>query len=170
MRVLLLVLLCCVGIHAQGEQRAEANYDRFKDQTSVVVTPRLVGPTGRPSILRVKLGAVFSYDGKQLKAAPKTILIIAVVTSEGWVFVSDRRPPVNILVDGKRAFQGVAIRAETDVVGPYTIEEMAADIPLASFTDITKGRVVEMQIGTLTFQLTPENVADLRELAKMAKP
>lgn len=159
------MVLACVSALAQNQPPVSSisvDYDRFKNVTteSVTVRPMLADDDELP---RLFVDASFTYRGRKLRAAPMTFFF-----SLKWIGPArfEAKNSFIALVDGERVRLADMRRYERRL----NYEALGVDIPYRTFVRIAGAKKVEMQVGTVAFELTDRGMKEMQELATRAKP
>lgn len=135
----------------------KVEYDKFKDQTSVSLTPRLEAVGAKPNQLQV----IFISKGTNIRV-PTEVFWEFVSTSNDWQFLRISR--ASFLLDGAKRLSLDASQ-DGNVGRGYVIEFINLHIPLADFLSIVNAKKVECQVSVQEFSLSDEQLEALRDFA-----
>jgi hypothetical protein len=163
MRYLLLAITLLLWQSPQ-EQKVTSSYDRFKDTTTVSSVYEFTRFTNGQDVRFVKVRAVCSYLGERPSVTVRKIVLGFQVVSYRWQFLPAQTTSLIILVDKVKVFDGHAELIAHDVAGDAMAETIAADIERPIMDQMVKGKLAEIQIGSVELQLLPTNQSTLRQI------
>lgn len=142
----------------------KADYDRFHDVTTVMLTPRPLELNVKPDTLLVG----FEYKGTTL-VTPSTVRWEMGSTSRDWQFLKVRE--MSFLLDGSEHMSYPANHdGEVGSGAPvYVYEWVLAEIPVLDFLHMVNSTSLEIQVMSSEVTLSPEQMEALRDLASRMK-
>jgi len=160
----------------QDNPRIETLYDRFADATSVTLTSDL----GRKGVVDLGGGSVYAppgsneahvyfniigvVDGTEPKRGMPKVTIAFTSTSEDWIYLKQTNTLRFILNGTERLNLGVMSRGASEVMHKSgVIEQIALIVPFAVIQKLANSTKVEMQVSSDEFQLTQEQLADMKD-------
>jgi hypothetical protein len=154
-------------IHMPGEYRK--NYDRFTDETMVMVGPFTLGDLSAQleSGGEVRMSAAIFYKGQNLAEPVTDFFLLFYSRSKEWEFL--RRGRLYVLADGERFSYGEGMQ-ERDVKRGSVTEALGFLIPRKDFEKLAGAKKVEMRLGTHEFTLSDNHVLAFGELLDDARP
>ena len=170
----------------QGYPTFETRYDRFADETSVVLTENLgvpgvvdlgggsiyVPPGVRGGTLYLHIaGMVKGIDPK--KGIPR-VLIMFTSTSRDWIYLKQTNT-LRFILDGRERLDlGVMSRTSGDVLngarGVRVVDQISLSVPFAVIEKLANVNKLEMQVSEDEFEFTQRQLADLKEWVSRFAP
>lgn len=158
---LLLVLLLVGFLNAQAQYGVERSYDRFKDESTLLVRLSLPPP---PNATHTIWTLIASTKGESFTERPASVSAALLSRSGDWIYGAGDVEWRVILNGSDRLLLGTARRVHTAVKGADVTEGLGIDrIPLSSVEQIAKASKVEMRIGHSEFVLSDSQLKILRE-------
>lgn len=153
----------------RNHNRFSVKYDKFKDETTILVGPFFIGGTKAYFISGSKLYlyAAFSYPGQQRPASVKDFYLLFESRSRDWKFLRTR--DIYAVADGERFTLGEASR-DADVGRRSVSEDLAFTVPAEVFAKFGKAEKLEVKLGTLELRLKDEHIEAFRDLYSLSRP
>ena len=165
-KVLPFLLLCVVGVSAQGNKKPDikVEYDKFREGTFISFEPVNVSEDKN---ITLRLGMLTGFKGETPKK-PNDLLLVFVSPS----FVESNKHKNNrgliILADGKRYPLGEASH-EVKYEMPLYLEVMSVKVSYETLLELSQAKKIEMQFGSTEFELQESMMEALRYLASRVK-
>jgi hypothetical protein len=162
----LVVMVMLVVMNASADsQRVKAEFDRFSDTTSVILSPR----SGQMASWAPEISIFSSFKGTKIRATPSTIVSLTLwSTSETWSFI--RCHSVGILIDGKPPKEKLRPRWDGTTSGIGVIEHVAARVSLSTITSMAAAKKVEMKLCNVEWALDQDDMEALRAFVLILNP
>lgn len=153
----ILFALCCAPAFGQEKYRVTAEYDRFKDVTTYGLEPM---PTSEATTF---FFALYQCPGQTACRPDGVIFGFALVTLTDAPY--EGQGMARAIRDGIRQdpYQLKYVGLKTKVVALLPAHVFMAMLRPDSVAKIAGSKLVEYQIDSLEFKLTPDNLAGLRE-------
>ncbi len=145
-------------------------YDKFKDQTSIILAPFPVTGTIRyvMSSEMLGMGAMFIHPGQKLSRTVDKIALYFQSSSKDWKYLRDRQ--LIALIDGERVPLGEGER-NSDIKLGGVEETLFFPISRETLARITNGKMVEIQLGGVReFVLKDKLLEALRDFESRMTP
>lgn len=149
--------------------RIETRYDRFKDFTAVRLIGNPVANLSSSTIKRLHLSAFGIYSGQTL-TAPEGITLVLSSTSEDWFFLKGGRGLRAILNGEERLDLGTMDRANGTIRSGFVTEQLSLEITPKLLIKLATAKKIEMQLGSVEFELTETQIDDLYDFALAILP
>ena len=157
------------GVSRTYDQRVTNKYDKFKQKTyfSIPETSTsdvtLTGHSASPLVRSMESTGGFSCPGEVESCRPTKVEILFVASTADWAFQGSKE--ANFLIDGKPL--SATFDHDGQVLGGDDLIEYLDVLAEPSvLVAIGKAQKVEVQLGHFEFELTTENIANLRALAQ----
>jgi hypothetical protein len=144
-----------------GQPPIERQYDKFKDQTIVRLKPQTLRQVARPPE-ELSLSVEASYKGEHA-VRPKNVDLIFESAAERYIYYD--KAEVAFIVDGKRVEAGTAYMMNAFPSPNLVKVKLKLTIPFDTFTQLAKGKDVEMKIGPTEIKLAEKDLKALRAFA-----
>lgn len=145
-------------------------YDRFKDKTEVALSAQYTKITTSRNLRFVTVSANFSYPGRKIKRPIEEVAVGLTVYSYEPLYTIDRQPRVIVLADEKRAIDIEVSAFQPPPKGGTWYAIFLLTLSPKDLNTLIEAKLVEVQIGTVEFQITTQHQADLKALLLRAKP
>jgi hypothetical protein len=151
-----------------SEQTVEKKYDRFKDETVVMLKPQQILDSKSPrQVLEMAIKATFK--GQRPENVTDTIEITFISSTEKRLNYD--REQLNFIVDGERVKGSEVAALDSTESRPALApdlkrsQEITAFISFPALRQIAKGKKIEMQLGSTELTLGARTLGNLREFA-----
>lgn len=156
------IVLCLLLIVSLYLQPQKTKYDKFKDETTVLIGPDYVDVKNGG---RLEIAAYFSYKGQD-KTNKLIIGLAFYSSSRNWRFIDDDH--LIAIVDGERLDLGIPVSNERQLARRVGVDEsLAFSLTREQFRKLGHASKVEMQLGRVEFRLKDKFLRDLKELNRL---
>jgi hypothetical protein len=139
-------------------------YDSARNLTSVSLKVMKLASTGRGEL---HFSAMFAYEGRTPpRQDPFTLQILSI--ADEWTFANGA--DLTLSVDGVMMPLGVLKREFAEVSNGQALESVSRGLPYRMFMKIAGAKRVQGKIGAREFELTPEQLTSLVDLASRMQP
>lgn len=148
-----------------------AEYDKFKDVTTITITKDYRTPDASKSVFgfsRPHLWVIANYPGTSPKVIPPSALFGFRAYTSSWKYL--RCHSLDLLADEKRIAVPNTEHEGSVITGDLLIEYVMGSIPFATLKQIAESKVVEVKLCNDTWALTPDELDALREMVQAATP
>lgn len=170
---IILACLCVIGaclpiLAAQSgqtdstsQQPIERRYDKFKDQTTVKLKPQTIRQITRPPE-ELSLSVEATYKGARA-TRPKNVDLLFESAAERYIYYN--KADVFFVVDGKRIEAGTAYMTNAFPSPNLVKVKLKLTLSFDTFSEIAKGKEVELKIGPTEIRLAEKDLKSLRAFA-----
>jgi hypothetical protein len=144
-----------------GQPSIERTYDKFKDQTTVRLRPQTIRQITRPPE-ELSLSVETTYKGERA-TKPKDVDLIFESAAERYIYYN--KADVFFVVDGKRIEAGTAYMMNAFPSPNLVKVKLKLTLPFDTFSEIAKGKEVELKIGPTEIRLAEKDLKALRAFA-----
>ncbi|MCI0554515.1 MAG: hypothetical protein L0287_26500 [Anaerolineae bacterium] len=142
-------------------QLIERKFDRFKDETTVKLKPQKIREIAKPRE-ELNLSVEATYKGERA-VQPKEVVLVFDSVSENYIY--HRESEVAFIIDGKRMNAGTALQMGGFPAPNLERTTLKLTVPFDKFSEITKGKSVELRLGKTEMTLTESALAAMRAFA-----
>ena len=144
----------------------ETKYDRFDNKTSIILKYTRVQGETRDSL---DMALLTAYEGEKLTAPIKDVALSIASTSSDWRYLRGSRT-LRVIADGERINLGEMERRNSTVGRGYVMEFMGVFISSDTLRKIANSKKVEMQLGSIEFELSKEMLGYMKDFAALLNP
>ena len=152
---------------AAGAPLVTEEYDKFRNMTVVKIPSADSRLSHRFKFQFPQFGAFAIYPGKKPKSRPESATISFVSQSADWGYLKCHH--VAMLADGKRISME-RTKHDGTVGNGYVIEHIYSTLNWAEVLKLSSAKTVEAKICNTEITLSPQNMVDLKEFARLLTP
>lgn len=151
--------------NAQDDQMVVANYDRFKESTTITLSEQRMHRFIRISNLRPYLIPSISFKGKVPTDSTPIVGLMFVSINEGWKYLKNHE--LFALVDDKPMTMPETKHDGQVWLGGDVLESVYFVLTWDKFCKLCEAQKVEFKLGIKEFEIAPVEFMALRQVRKM---